>query len=168
MLLDRRQKRKWNVTSWYWKAKFGTLHTEKNYLLVTFSFVRGSEGDRATSPSSASRNGSIDASRLSLEAQMERDFMKLEGEFRHFAHKKNYLLALFTFVHGVEDDEATSPSFARLKTLGLMLSARRWKRFLQLYKCKRQHFTHGKQNTYLPIFKFLQAERATRQRRSLL
>ena len=30
----------------------------------------------------------------------------------HFAHEKNYLLALFTFVHGVEDDEATSPSFA--------------------------------------------------------
>ena len=64
------------------------------------------------SPSSASRNGSIDASKLSLEAQMERDFKQLEGKVRHFAHEKNYLLALFTFVRGVEDDEATSPSFA--------------------------------------------------------
>ena len=90
----------------------GTLHTEKNYLLVTFSFVRGSEGDRVTSPSSASRNGSIDASRLSLEAQMEHDFMQLEAKVGHFAHRKKNLIALFTFVRGVEGDEATSPSFA--------------------------------------------------------
>ena len=34
--------------------------------------------------------------------------------------------------------------------------------------CKRQHFTHGKQNAYLLIFNYLQAERATRQRRPLL
>ena len=61
-----------------------TLHTEKNYLLVIFTFFRGSEGDRATSPSSASRNGLIDASRLSLEAQMERDFMQPEAEVGHF------------------------------------------------------------------------------------
>ena len=66
----------------------GTLHTEKNYLLVTFSFDRGSEGDRATSSSSASRNGSIDASRLSLEAQLQRDFMQLESEVGHLAHGK--------------------------------------------------------------------------------
>ena len=31
-----------------------------------------------------------------------------------------------------------------------------------------EHFTHGKQNAYLPIFNCLQAERATRQRRPLL
>ena len=31
-----------------------------------------------------------------------------------------------------------------------------------------EHFTHGKQNTCLPIFYFLPAERATRQRRPLL
>ena len=112
MLPDRRQKRKWNVTSWCWKAKLGNLHMEKTYLLVTFSFVHGSKGDRATSPSFASRNKLIDASRLFLEAQMERDFMQLEGEVGHFAHGKNYLIALFTFVRGVEGDEATSPSFA--------------------------------------------------------
>ena len=145
---------------------------EKNYLPITFSFVHGSEGDRAISASSASRNTLIDASRSLLEAQMELDFMQLEDEVQHFAHgkkttclhflplfvvqratrqrcpllqvetgrlmlpdclwkrkwnmtscswksklgtfhtKKNYLLALFIFVHGVEDDEATSPSFA--------------------------------------------------------
>ena len=84
---------------------------EKNYLLALFTFVRGAEGDRATSPSSASRNGSIHASRLSLEAQMERDFILLEGEARHFAHGKNYLLAILSFVCGAEGDEATSPSF---------------------------------------------------------
>ena len=88
VLPDRRQKHKCNVTSCCWKAKLATFHREKNYLLVTFSFFRGSEGDRATLPSSASRNGSIDASRLSLEAQMQRDFMQLEGEVGHFAHGK--------------------------------------------------------------------------------
>ena len=88
MLPDRCQKRKCNITSCCWKAKLATLHTEKNYLLVIFTFFRGSEGDRATSPSSASRNGLIDASRLSLEAQMERDFMQLEGEVGNFAQGK--------------------------------------------------------------------------------
>ena len=95
MLPDRRQKRKWNVTSWYWKAKFGTLHKGKNYLLVLFTFVHGIEGDKATSPSFASRHGSIDASRLSLEAQMERDLMQLEGEVGHFAHGKKLLALAF-------------------------------------------------------------------------
>ena len=66
----------------------GTLLTEKNYLLALFTFVRGVEGDKATSPSFASRHGSIDASRLSLEAQMERDFMQLEGEVDHFSHER--------------------------------------------------------------------------------
>ena len=80
--------RQWKVTSCSWKAKLATLHKEKKYQLVLFTFVRGPEGDRATSPSSASRNGSIDASRLSLEAQMQRDFMQLEGEVGHFAHGK--------------------------------------------------------------------------------
>ena len=43
---------------------------------------------------------------------MERDFMQLEGEVGHFAHGKNYLLALFNLVRGVESDKAMSPSFA--------------------------------------------------------
>ena len=80
-------KRKWNVTSCSWQAKLGTLDTEENYLLAIFTFVRGAEGDRATLPSSVSRNGSIYASRLSLETEMERDFMHLEGEVGHFAHE---------------------------------------------------------------------------------
>ena len=42
---------------------------------------------------------------------MERDFVQLEGEVGHFAHGKNYLLALSIFVRDVEGDEATSPSF---------------------------------------------------------
>ena len=75
MFPDRCQKRKWNVTSCSWKGKLGTLHTEKNYLFAPFTFVRAAEGNRATLPSFASRNGSIDASRLSPKAQMERDFV---------------------------------------------------------------------------------------------
>ena len=43
---------------------------------------------------------------------MERDFMQLAGKAGHFTHGKNYLLGILCFVHGVEDDEATSPSFA--------------------------------------------------------
>ena len=88
MLPDCLWKGKWNVTSCCWKAKLGTLHTEKNYLLALFTFVHSAEGERATFPSFASRNGSIHASRLSLEAQMERDSILLEGEAEHFAHGK--------------------------------------------------------------------------------
>ena len=45
----------------------------KEYLVVVFP-VCGTEGDRAMSPSSPSRDGSIHASRLFVEVQMERDF----------------------------------------------------------------------------------------------
>ena len=56
------------MTSCSWKAKLGTLHTEKDYLLALFIFVRGAEGDEATSPSFAAENEAIDASSSSLEA----------------------------------------------------------------------------------------------------
>ena len=59
----------------------------------------------------------------------------------------------------------------KLKTQQLALPARRWKRSLQLGICtgmRWEHFTDGKQNTCLPIFKCSQEERATRQRRPLL
>ena len=61
---------------------------KKTYLLALFTFVCGAEGDRGKSPSFASRNGSIGASRFSLQPQMERDFMQMEGEVGHFAHRK--------------------------------------------------------------------------------
>ena len=67
------------------EGEVGHFAQGKKYQLA---FVRGPEGDRAMSPSSASRNGSIDASRLSLEAEMQRDFMQLEGKVGHFAHGK--------------------------------------------------------------------------------
>ena len=57
---------------------------KKNYMLALLTFVRGAEGDRAPSFSSASRNGSIDAARALLEAQMERDFMQLAGKAGYF------------------------------------------------------------------------------------
>ena len=90
MLPDCLWKRKWNVTSCSCQGKLNTLHAEKNYLLALSTFVSGMEGDKATSPSFASRNGSIDASRLSLETQMKRDFMQLAGKAEHFAKEKNY------------------------------------------------------------------------------
>ena len=43
---------------------------------------------------------------------MERYFMQLAGEARHFTHGKKYLLAIFSFVRGTEGDEAMSHSFA--------------------------------------------------------
>ena len=97
MLPERCWKRKLNVTSCSWQAKLGTLDMEKNYLLASFTFVRGAEGDRATLPSSASRNGSIDASRLSLETEMERDFMQLGDEVGHVAHGKRLPTCAFYF-----------------------------------------------------------------------
>ena len=68
MLPDCLWKRKWNVTSCSWNAKLGTLHTKQNYLLALFTFIRGVEGDKATSPSFAAENEAIDASSSSLEA----------------------------------------------------------------------------------------------------
>ena len=67
-LLDCLWKRKWNVTSCNWKAKLGTLHMEKNYLLALFTFVRGVEGDDMMSPSFSAENKAIDASSSLLEA----------------------------------------------------------------------------------------------------
>ena len=90
----------------------GTLHRGKKYLLAIFTFVCDVEGDRAMFPFFANRNGSIDASRLSLEA----------------------FIATLYMQRG----------------------------------CEREHFTHGKQNTYLPIFDSLQVERVRRQHRPLL
>ena len=49
--------------------------------------------------------------------------------------EKNYLTSLFTFVRGVEGDRQRRP-LLQLKTKRLMLPVRRWKRLLQLYKCK--------------------------------
>ena len=68
MLPDRRQKRKLHVTSCSWKTKLGIYTRKKNYLLALFIFVRGVEGDEATSPSFTAGNEAIDASSSSLEA----------------------------------------------------------------------------------------------------
>ena len=64
------------MTSCSSKAKLGTLHTEKSNLLAAFTFVRGAEGDRATSPSFAAENAAIGASNLSLEALIATRYME--------------------------------------------------------------------------------------------
>ena len=79
---------------------------------MNLSFVHGVEGDRATSHSCASTKGSIDASSSSLEVQMACCFMQLVCKVREFTHKKIYLLANLSFVHGAEGDGTTSPSCA--------------------------------------------------------
>ena len=76
MLPDCLWKRKCNVASCSWKAKLGTLHTEKNYLTSLFTFVYGVEGDEATSPSFAAENEAIDASSSSLEALIATRYME--------------------------------------------------------------------------------------------
>ena len=70
MLTGRRCERGWHVTSHNWYKKLGTLHTETNHLLAIVLFVCGTDSDRATSPSGATINGSIDASSSSLEASI--------------------------------------------------------------------------------------------------
>ena len=65
-----------------------TLHMEINYLSTFFLILSGAEGDRVTSPARASTNWSIDASRSSLEGQMECYFIQLVGKVGYFTHKK--------------------------------------------------------------------------------
>ena len=169
MLPNRRQKRKWNVTSCSWKAKLGTLHTEKNYLFAFLTFVHGGQSDRVASPSFARRNGSIDASKLSLKVQMERYFMVLEGYVGNFAHGKNYMLAIFTFVYGAEGDEAMSPSSSRRnRSIDASITGSAWCNIAKAAVSERQHFTHGKQISVFQSLRFLKGERATRQRHPLL
>ena len=120
----------------------------KNACLHVLTFVHGAEGDKATSPSFASRHKSIDASRLSLKAQIECAFMQLAGKAEHFGQgKKNYLLAIFSFVHGAEGDEATLPAFAsRHKSIDaskLSLEGQMERDFMQL-EGEVGHFAHGK------------------------
>ena len=88
MLPDRRWKRKWHVASCSWYSKLGSLHTEKIYLLANLSFVRGAEGDWATSPSFSIVNGPIDASSSSLEAPIATFYMRRGCEREQFSHGK--------------------------------------------------------------------------------
>ena len=89
-------KRKWNVISCCWKAKLGTLHTEKNYLLALFTFVHGEEGDSTTSPSFSSGNRSTDASKTLLEAKWNVISCCWKAKLGALNTEKDYLLALFT------------------------------------------------------------------------
>ena len=62
------------------EGEVGHLHTEKKYLLAIVSFVRGTEGHEATSPSFAAENAAIDASSSSLEALIATRYMQREPE----------------------------------------------------------------------------------------
>ena len=132
---DRRQKRKWNVTFCSWKMKLGISRTGKNYPLALLTFIRGTEGDRATSSSCASRNGSIDASRLSLEAQMKRDFMQLASKLEHFGHgKKTACLQFLPLLMALRELGQRRP-LVQVETSRLMLLDCLWKRKWNLTSC---------------------------------
>ena len=135
-----------------------TLHTEKNYLLVTFSFVHGSEGNRATSPSSASRNGLIDVSRLSLEAQMECDFMLLEGEVGHFAQGKKNTSLRFSPLFVAQRAIGQRLPLLQIETGRLMLPNCLWKRKCNVTSCSwkaKLGTLHTEKNYLTSLFTFV-------------
>ena len=107
----------------------------KNYLLALFTFVHGAEGDRATSPSSTSRNGSIHACRLSLEAQMEHDFMLLDGEAGHFVHGKKTTYLCFPLLFMAPMVSGQRRPLLQVETGPIMLPERRWKRKWNVTSC---------------------------------
>ena len=94
--------------------------------------------------------------------------MQRACKLQHFTHgKQNTCLPIFNYLQAeratpsfVAENEAIDASSSSLEALIATLQMQR--------ASKRQNFTHGKQNTCLPIFNYLQAERATRQRRPLL
>ena len=69
MVPDRRQNPKWKGYFMQLAGKAGHFTHGKNYLLPIFSFLCGTKGDEATSPSFVGENAAIDASSLSLEAR---------------------------------------------------------------------------------------------------
>ena len=131
---------------------------EKNYLLAIFTFIHGVKGNRAMSPSFASRNGSIHASKLSLEAQMERNFMLLEGEVGHFAYGKKLPACAFHLCSWrAEGDRAMSPSFA-VETVRFMLPDCLWKRKCNVIPCcwkAKLGTLHTGKNYLLALFTFV-------------
>ena len=117
------------------EGKFGHFAHGKKYLLVIFSFVHGVEGDRAMSPSSTNRNGSIDASRSSPKAQMERDFMQLEGEVGHFAHGKKTIYLCFLPLFMAQRAIGQRCPLLQVKAGPLMLPDHRQKRKWNVTLC---------------------------------
>ena len=86
-----------------------------------------------------------------------------------YPRQTNTCLPIFNCLQAKRATRQRRP-LLQLKTQRLMLLARRWKRLLQL--CIAEWMRMGalyprQTNTCLPIFKRLQAERATRQRRPL-
>ena len=90
---------------------------------------------------------------------------------QHFTHgKQNTCLPIYNFLQVKRATRQRHP-LSQLKTQQLRLPARRWKRSLQLSTCRwdaMEALYRWQTKTCLPIFNYLQAKRATRQRRPLL
>ena len=128
-------------------------------------------GDRATSSSSASRNGSIDASRLSLEAEMEHYFMLLEGEGGHFANEKKTTCLRFLPLFVAQRATGQRRLLLQVKTGRLMVPDRRQNRKWNVTSCSWQAklgTLHTERITCFRLFPLFVAQRATKQRLPLL
>ena len=142
---------------------------ETNYLLGILSFVHGEKSDGTTQLSSASVNGSIDASNTLLEAPIATQHTWGDTNRSSFTMANKYMFAnLLLFMSG-KGDEETSPSFVAensgIGACSSSLEAPIATQYMQ-WGCEQERFTHRKQICLL-IFYSLQTERATRQRRPL-
>ena len=123
------------------------LYTEKFYLLANLYFVCGTECDEATSPSFATENRSIDASRSLLEVPIATHQMRGDAYESSFTMAKKYLF-VDLYCLRAERMMRQHHSLLQLKTGRLMLPTRCWKRQLQLIMCggcEREQFAHSKQ-----------------------
>ena len=117
----------------------GIQITENCHQLLTTceAEARRTRGDRTTSPSSANGNGSIDVSRSSPEAQMERCFLQLEDEVGHFTHGKNACLHFLPLFMAQRAIGKLRP-LLQVETGLLMPPERCWKRKLNVISCSWQ------------------------------
>ena len=117
----------------------GIQITENCHQLLTTweAEARRTHGDRTTSPSSASGNGSIDASRSSPEAQIERYFLQPEDEVGHFTHGKNACLHFLPLFMAQRAIGKLRP-LLQVETGRLMPPERCWKRKLNVTSCSWQ------------------------------
>ena len=148
-----------------------TLLSKKNYLLAIFSIFPLAEGNRATLSSSASRDGSIDTSRLSLKAEMERYFMLLEGEGGHIANEKKPTCLRFLPLFMVQRATGQRRPLLQVKTGRLMVPDRRQNRKWKVTSCSWQSklgTLHTKRLTCFRLFPLFMVQRATKQRLPLL
>ena len=166
-----RWKRSFQLGTFSGDGKASTLPTANKCLFANLLLFASGEGDEATSPSFTTSYASIQASSPSLKMLISAWYVQLGLKSEHFTHGKQMpICQSFTFcerrgrrgnVAHFYNKLCVDPSFqpiARSAHFSLVRLVGIEKRVLY------QRQTHA----CLPIFYFLRAERATRQRRPLL